>query len=102
MVNGRPSQLSPTPASEVVAAIEAAGGAALADYHDVTTDGAAVVATALDRWGRVDIVINNAGGTGGGTVEEMRGEDLLGRRRSGRPRVPGRDAGLGGARGGHH
>jgi NAD(P)-dependent dehydrogenase (short-subunit alcohol dehydrogenase family) len=76
VVNGRPPHLSPTPASQVVAAIEAAGGEAVADFHDVTADGAAVVATALDRWGTVDIVINNAGGTGGGTVEEMRPEDL--------------------------
>ena len=51
VVNGRPPHLSPTPASQVVAAIEAAGGEAVADFHDVTTDGAAVVATALDRWG---------------------------------------------------
>jgi NAD(P)-dependent dehydrogenase (short-subunit alcohol dehydrogenase family) len=51
------------PADEVVAEIAAAGGAAAADGHDVsTTEGAeAMVATAVDRFGRIDIVINNAG-----------------------------------------
>ena len=56
----------PDPASEVVAEITAAGGQAIADAHDVVTDGAAVVAAALDAFGRVDIVINNAGFAGGG------------------------------------
>ncbi len=51
------------PASTVVAEIAAAGGTALADHHDVaTTDGAqAVVDAAVEQYGRVDIVINNAG-----------------------------------------
>jgi NAD(P)-dependent dehydrogenase (short-subunit alcohol dehydrogenase family) len=51
------------PASEVVDAIVAAGGVAVADAHDVSTeDGAgALVATALDQFGRVDALVNNAG-----------------------------------------
>jgi NAD(P)-dependent dehydrogenase (short-subunit alcohol dehydrogenase family) len=51
------------PATEAVASILDAGGTAVADTHDVSTvDGAdALVATAVDRFGRIDIVINNAG-----------------------------------------
>jgi NAD(P)-dependent dehydrogenase (short-subunit alcohol dehydrogenase family) len=50
------------PAAEQVAAeIRAAGGEAVADAHDVVSDGAAVVATAVEAFGGVDIVINNAG-----------------------------------------
>jgi NAD(P)-dependent dehydrogenase (short-subunit alcohol dehydrogenase family) len=54
---------SPDPAAEVVREIEHAGGAAVADGHSVTTrDGAeALVATALDAFGRLDVVVNNAG-----------------------------------------
>ena len=51
------------PAQQVVEEIEALGGAAVADGNSVATqDGAeAMVKTALDAFGRVDIVINNAG-----------------------------------------
>lgn len=51
------------PASTVAAEIVAAGGAALADNSDVaTTAGAeALVASAVERFGRLDILINNAG-----------------------------------------
>jgi NAD(P)-dependent dehydrogenase (short-subunit alcohol dehydrogenase family) len=51
------------PADSVAGEIVARGGAAIADSHDVSTvDGAdALVASALDRFGRIDILINNAG-----------------------------------------
>ena len=51
------------PAAAVVAEIEAAGGTAVADRSDVSTVAGAesLVATAVDRFGRVDIVVNNAG-----------------------------------------
>src|SRR6266581_9456489 len=51
------------PAQRVVAEIEALGGAAVADGNSVASpEGAdAIVKTALDAFGRVDIVINNAG-----------------------------------------
>lgn len=51
------------PAQAVVAEIEAAGGEALADGANVTEPGEvdAMVAAALDRFGRVDVLINNAG-----------------------------------------
>ena len=50
-------------AEQVVEQILAAGGEAVADQHDVADEEGArsVVATALDTWGRLDIVINNAG-----------------------------------------
>lgn len=44
----------------VVEEITAAGGEAVANYDSVT-DGEKIVQTALDNYGRVDVVINNAG-----------------------------------------
>jgi len=51
------------PAATVAAEIVAAGGAAVADHHDVSspTGGQALVDAALTHFGRVDIVVNNAG-----------------------------------------
>jgi NAD(P)-dependent dehydrogenase (short-subunit alcohol dehydrogenase family) len=40
--------------------IKAAGGDAVPDYHSVV-DGAKIVETAIKAYGKVDIVINNAG-----------------------------------------
>lgn len=52
-----------TAAESVVAEIEAAGGEAMASGASVTdADGVGdMVAAALHRWGRIDILINNAG-----------------------------------------
>lgn len=47
-------------ADDVVDEIIAAGGEAVANYDSVT-DGEKLVQTALDNFGRIDIVINNAG-----------------------------------------
>uniref|UniRef100_A0AAU2W0T5 SDR family oxidoreductase n=1 Tax=Streptomyces sp. NBC_00008 TaxID=2903610 RepID=A0AAU2W0T5_9ACTN len=51
------------PAQEVVEEISAAGGEAVAHHGDIATaDGAAsLVATALDTFGRLDTLVNNAG-----------------------------------------
>ncbi|MCY3646074.1 MAG: SDR family NAD(P)-dependent oxidoreductase [Chloroflexi bacterium] len=51
------------PADEVVAEIVAAGGEAVANYDSVATmeGGEGIVQTALDSFGRLDILINNAG-----------------------------------------
>lgn len=51
------------PAADVVDEINAAGGSALADTSDIsTTPGArAVVDTAMGAYGRIDVLINNAG-----------------------------------------
>ena len=49
-------------AGRVVAEIAAAGGEAVADYGDVADPGSgqAMVAAALERWGRLDICVANA------------------------------------------
>ena len=51
------------PADRVAKEITDAGGEAIADTHSVATPegGEAIVGTALDHFGRVDIVVNNAG-----------------------------------------
>ena len=41
--------------------IEQNGGHAVADYNDVAKDGEQIIRTAIDKFGRVDILINNAG-----------------------------------------
>lgn len=51
---------SATPAQKVVDEIIAAGGEAVANYDSVL-DGEKIVQTALDNFGRIDILINNAG-----------------------------------------
>jgi len=50
-------------AQKVVDEIKAAGGEAVADHNSVATPegGKAIVQTAIDTYGKVDIVINNAG-----------------------------------------
>jgi NAD(P)-dependent dehydrogenase (short-subunit alcohol dehydrogenase family)/putative sterol carrier protein len=49
-----------TPAQRVCEEIKAAGGVAVPDYHSVE-DGEEVVKTAINSFGRVDIIIHNAG-----------------------------------------
>ena len=51
------------PAASVVADIVAAGGSAVADTSDVSTPdgGVALVGTAIEAFGRIDVVVNNAG-----------------------------------------
>jgi len=47
-------------ADKVVEEIRAAGGTAVAN-HDSVTDGEKIVQCALDNFGRIDVVVNNAG-----------------------------------------
>ncbi|HVK73502.1 MAG TPA: SDR family oxidoreductase [Kofleriaceae bacterium] len=51
------------PAEEVVAEIRAAGGEAIASGDDIADwDGARrLIAAAVDTWGRIDVLVNNAG-----------------------------------------
>jgi NAD(P)-dependent dehydrogenase (short-subunit alcohol dehydrogenase family) len=60
------------PADEVVKQIEAAGGAAVANYGDVSTvdGGASVIDTAVEHFGGIDIVVNNAGNMVWGSLPE--------------------------------
>jgi NAD(P)-dependent dehydrogenase (short-subunit alcohol dehydrogenase family) len=54
------------------------GGQAVADTHSVTSPegGKAIIDAALRAWGRVDIVINNAGIVGDAPFEDMTAERL--------------------------
>jgi NAD(P)-dependent dehydrogenase (short-subunit alcohol dehydrogenase family) len=47
----------------VVEEITAAGGSAVAHFEDISEEAgaASLIATALDTWGRLDVVVNNAG-----------------------------------------
>lgn len=60
-LDGQPDREQP--AAEVVAAIEAMGGRAVADGGSVAdwADAQRMVKTAVDTFGRIDIVVNNAG-----------------------------------------
>jgi NAD(P)-dependent dehydrogenase (short-subunit alcohol dehydrogenase family) len=60
------------PASNVVAEIRAAGGAAVANTADVSSveGGASIVDTALVEFGRIDILVNNAGNMVWGALPE--------------------------------
>src|SRR5690242_15728082 len=57
------SGASTQPADDVVAEIRAQGGEAIASYGSVAieADATAMVETALDTYGRLDVVVNNAG-----------------------------------------
>jgi NAD(P)-dependent dehydrogenase (short-subunit alcohol dehydrogenase family) len=61
--NRRRSTSEPSSADEVVQAIRKAGGQAIANYDSVESPAAGerIVQQALDTWGRVDVLINNAG-----------------------------------------
>lgn len=52
-----------SPADQVVAEITGAGGRAIANYDSVGTakGGEAIIAAAMNQFGRIDILINNAG-----------------------------------------
>ena len=66
------------PAHELVAEIRAAGGEAIASTDSVATPegGKAIIQTALDAFGRVDIVIHSAGNVRRAPLTEMSYEDF--------------------------
>lgn len=61
------------PAEEAAAAIRAAGGKAVADTNSVATfeGGTAIIQTALDTFGKVDILIHSAGNVRYGALDEI-------------------------------
>lgn len=61
-------------ADRVVEEIRAAGGSAIAN-HDSVTDGARIVEQALDTFGRVDVLVNNAGILRDKTFHKMEDSD---------------------------
>jgi len=65
-------------AEDVAAEIRGLGGNAVADTHSVVTEegGADIVQTALDTFGGIDILINNAGICRVVSFEEMTAEDF--------------------------
>ena len=69
---------TPAPAEQVVTAIAAAGGQAVACAESVTTRGGgeAIIQTALEHYGRLDILIHNAGNVRRGSLKEMSYEDF--------------------------
>lgn len=69
---------SNSPADQVVAEIEALGGEAIADGNSVATaeGGEAIVKSAIDAFGRIDVVVNNAGILRDKTFHKMT-DDLL-------------------------
>lgn len=66
------------PADAVVREIAASGGRAVASRHDVADPEAAraLVELALSRWGRLDVVVNNAGNSRHGLLPETPVEDF--------------------------
>lgn len=69
---------SPTMADQVVAEITSAGGQAVANYDTVATKegGGKIVQAALDTFGRIDVLINNAGNIRNDWVVNVREEDF--------------------------
>jgi NAD(P)-dependent dehydrogenase (short-subunit alcohol dehydrogenase family) len=72
------SGADPGPAREVVQEIEAAGGRAVANADSVSEFDAAgrIVATALEAFGRIDVLVNNAGLAGNGSALDCSAEDF--------------------------
>jgi NAD(P)-dependent dehydrogenase (short-subunit alcohol dehydrogenase family) len=66
------------PAASVVQEIKAAGGEAVACTESVATPegGKAIIQAALDQYGRIDILIHNAGNVRRGSLKEMTYQDF--------------------------
>jgi NAD(P)-dependent dehydrogenase (short-subunit alcohol dehydrogenase family) len=66
------------PADEVVSAIREAGGEAVSSFDSVTEwdGGQAIIQTALDTFGQIDCVVNNAGNLRDGIFHKMSEQDF--------------------------
>jgi NAD(P)-dependent dehydrogenase (short-subunit alcohol dehydrogenase family) len=67
-----------TPADQVVREIATAGGEAIASTSSVATPdgGMAIIETALERYGRIDILVHNAGNVRRASLKEMSYDDF--------------------------
>jgi NAD(P)-dependent dehydrogenase (short-subunit alcohol dehydrogenase family) len=76
--NIRGDEVTENPAQDVVDEIRAAGGDAVAINDSVATvaGGKAIVDAAMDNWGRLDILIPNAGNVRRGPIDEISNEDF--------------------------
>ena len=72
------NDLDDEPAAEVVAVIEAAGGRAVACVGNVTDEdfGERFVQTAIDQFGGLDIIVNNAGYTRDAVIQKQSDEQF--------------------------
>ncbi len=79
-VNMHGEAIGETPAQDVVNEIKAAGGDAVASLESVATvgGGKAILDLALDTWGRIDVLIPNAGNVRYGELDEISQEDFEG------------------------
>jgi 3-oxoacyl-[acyl-carrier protein] reductase len=66
---------SASAADKVVSEIKEKGGEAVANYNSVE-DGDQIVKTAIDTWGKIDIVVNNAGTSATSPFEKLTDEFL--------------------------
>ena len=85
------------PAHEVVREILAAGGEAVASTDSVATPegGQAIIDTALEHFGRIDILVHNAGIVRRASLKDMSYDDFdVGARRAPARRLPRRAAGV--------
>ena len=73
------NDLDTAPAEETMTAIRAAGGEAVACNGDVTAEDFAerFVSAAVDTWGGLDIIVNNAGYTWDNVIQKMTDEQWL-------------------------
>ncbi|MDI2130000.1 SDR family NAD(P)-dependent oxidoreductase [Yinghuangia seranimata] len=71
VVNDLPDADGTDHAAALVAEIVKNGGTATADTHSVADEADAVVATAIDTYGRLDVLVNNAGISHGGMFDQI-------------------------------
>ena len=74
----RGDEIVANPADEVVAEIKAAGGEAIACHASVATPegAAAIIQSAIDQWGRIDVLIHNAGNVRYGRIVDLSIDDF--------------------------
>ena len=77
-MRGGDSDTDTSVAQQVVDEIKAAGGEAIANTDSVASPegGQAIIGSALDEWGQVDILIHNAGNVRYGTIRDISYEDF--------------------------